>query len=377
MNIISWNIRRNSHTNINDSKKQIAEALRPYRQEPFICFILETKGDYPNDVAGALKSEIECSATAVDVGGSAYRRESILVLYRGLNELTASTYDDWKMTWDSAIQNQQEININRSQQRRESAVNSLNLRQRTHSPTRDANEGFGNMSFMHDHMNHVTELEYPVSNDIRSPAVVTFAHYGDRWRIGAVHAPGPRDGVKLNMHYAKMYFDIVLAALDRQVDVIVGDFNLYEEHNTCSGFNDVSMHLGTTTYNESGHVSRLDRVYVRAGVYGTPPVKFGGNCVGGKDCVTDHYGIAYLGVGKRSSRGCSPMTTSPNASVVCSECRAIHGSWSSVINQWHRCQACGMVFCGKCASSFKRPDGNNWTMARECKNCNKATALIR
>lgn len=134
-------------------------------------------------------------------------------------------------------------------------------------------------------------IQHPPAAQFRNPALLHLRLPGqpEVVKVLMLHAPGPQAGEFRQDPYALTYMRAVLkAAFDEGVHVVQGDTNVYGGLPDLSGYSDATAHLGTTTLNDSGRVSRLDRSLGAPGVDLSAQV----NTVGVHQDTSDHYSIS-------------------------------------------------------------------------------------
>jgi hypothetical protein len=141
--------------------------------------------------------------------------------------------------------------------------------------------------------------EIPVfhAERMRSPVVVDVTCGTFRVRVAVLHAPGP--GAKSDHEgelLAQTYFgDVMPVCMGSQVDVVIGDFNLYRTPPVTAYFEEVPLNAGTTYGNRE---SKLDRIFVRRDRF-----RFETRVLGPEEqpSYTDHKAVALRNFGTADS----------------------------------------------------------------------------
>ncbi len=93
--------------------------------------------------------------------------------------------------------------------------------------------------------------------------------------------------------------------------------------------------------------------------------------------------LFFLWLGLSSSRSYSSSTAdeysyqnvSNTREYVCESCGKVHGLTPSVINKWHKCSACGAIFCDNCGKDLPGKRGF-LEGERDCSYCSGRTILF-
>lgn len=364
MNIISWNLLKINATQRRDHTAIVREFV-DLCADPFVFFVLESTGDETNaqalgeQLANAMGTDQNRPAVnVVHVGGSRSRAENVIAISRGVGHPTLSVHSDWADEWDRRAGLHQSGRLTGEQARRDGI--GINLR------TGQKATDHGTVYSSAHRLSAISADPPPSSDMLRSPALFTCTEGTTRWRIMAVHSPGPRDGKHRGMTHADTFFDSMVSTLPQDVDVVIGDFNQYGNTNPGDGLRECPG-LGNTTHGTS-HVSRLDRVYVRAGIFGRP-TKFNEIDNG----LSDHMGIALIGAGKHPP-GSSTVRHAVHGPIVgagCRTCRTVHGSYRGIFRRWHICGRCHGVYCPGCGYNLPLAIGRK----RACP-CGGQTSLV-
>jgi hypothetical protein len=365
VNIISWNLLK---INSNQSRdfEAIAREFTHLRADPFVFFVLESTGDIKDAeaVGNSLADAMGSGATRPDVqvvhvGGSKSRAENIIAVSRGVAQPTLEVFGDWAADWDEAVKKHQDSRLTGEQSR----IGSQRMSLRTGQKSTEHGTVYSSAR----RLQTITADPPPSSDMLRSPAVFTCTEGGMGWKIMAVHSPGPQDGKHRDMTNADQFFNSMVGTLPADVDVVIGDFNQYGSTSPGDGLRECPG-LGNTTHGTT-RVSRLDRIYVRHGIFGKAQ-KF--NEINNN--LSDHLGIALVGAGRHALA----LTTvqqdaqGPIVGAGCRTCSTVHGAYRGLFRRWHICSKCKGVYCPGCGYNLPLKD---WTRTRACP-CGGQTALV-
>jgi hypothetical protein len=72
-----------------------------------------------------------------------------------------------------------------------------------------------------------------------------------------------------------------------------------------------------------------------------------------------------------------PIKIGRSVALTCIKCDAVHGYAPGIINLWHRCTACGAVYCPSCGkNTLRRPSTFSRTRVCDRIACSGETALV-
>lgn len=327
LQVYCWNIQKNSKESIEAGKAQIAQAIKRGPQSldchgfdpqaPWVLAILENKRD-GEEVGETLRAALQGQwSKAVDVGGSSYTHESIVLVGGGCALVGEPTqFTGWQEKFN-LLQNTAYECAKRQ------AVQHMTKRADLSRAAATAS-GYGDRQA-------IVEAQKPkLATTCRNPAIVSVRVPGGQdFKLGFLHAPGPGEksqhGLKepdspWTEKLAGLYAEAVMSALnDEGLHAVLGDYNLRETGPTIAHMTWFSKDLGPTTcYKDSGdgvpEGGRYDRVYAKPEMCledkARKVANFGPN-------LTDHIAVGVVlgapGAARKGKRAASDGADVPDA----------------------------------------------------------------
>ena len=346
MNILCWNIQKNSDKTISDAVAlALSTEISGFTSNSFALFILENKSG-PDVVGNRIKDAIGKNAQAsyFQMGGNTHRAENVICIHSNdVRVARSELFTKWKPVFEGILSDE----TNRISNNHTAQASEARDRYAIRQPR--------------------PELEFKSlsADDLRSPVIYVLKTATEEHKVAVVHSPGP--GAKTEVMAqpeAKLYFDAVMSTLRNEViDVVVGDFNIYSINSEPDGFTQQNSGPTPTTYG----TGKLDRVFVK----GAPKCHayvFGPDT---KPEYTDHRGIGLRVVDPKAWMASSVVD------MLCAKCGEKHGSWISVLRRWHECEQCGTRYCYSCGWNLPRLAGLRALMPnRICSSCKGETRML-
>ena len=287
LQVHTWNIQRINAGKVtergSDIVKHIVSTLA--QDLPYVFGVLENKTQ-PHLVAGLLRQadqlarqpstpEERAVTGVVALGGATSVRENLVFAVGGGAVCErAECWTDWQADFDRRTAEADERHRQALRAAHAPREGKMATRASTQAQTQARDEA----------------VQHPPASHFRNPALLHLRLPGEPTLVTVLmlHAPGPQGAEFQQDPYAQNYMQAVLKTASEQgLNVVQGDGNVYGSLPDLSGYTDATAHLGTTTLNDSGRVSRLDRSWAGPGVDLSAQV----NTVGVHKDTSDHYSL--------------------------------------------------------------------------------------